>query len=228
MNTAARRLTRSQRQRVFGGVCGGLAEYLELDVVLVRIAYVAVTLLSAGSGILLYLVAWIIVPPGDRGAEPVHPKHVSQTNSRVIVGVLLAVAGVLALSGSFLPLFCQATGWRVIGPMLLIAGGVVLLFWKRGAEPDSDSGGAPETAHQPESEASRMTEHINQEYADARPKRLVRRHRERKLAGVCAGLGAYFGIDPVIVRLLWIVLILAWGSGIVLYILAWIIMPLEE
>jgi phage shock protein C len=59
-------------------------------------------------------------------------------------------------------------------------------------------------------------------------KRLVRIQKGRKVAGVCTGFGTYFDVDPTLIRLLWIVLILAGGAGILLYLIAWIIMPLEE
>jgi len=45
------------------------------------------------------------------------------------------------------------------------------------------------------------------------------------LGGVCGGLGEYFRMDPVIFRLLFVLLIFAWGMGILFYILAWIIIP---
>lgn len=56
-----KRLYRSRRQRLLGGVCGGLAEYFGLDVSLVRLAWILFVLL-AGSGILVYLLAWIVIP----------------------------------------------------------------------------------------------------------------------------------------------------------------------
>ena len=59
-------------------------------------------------------------------------------------------------------------------------------------------------------------------------RRLVRIHHGRKIAGVCNGLGAYFGVDPTVVRLLWIALILAFGAGILIYLLLWIVMPLSD
>jgi phage shock protein C len=56
--------------------------------------------------------------------------------------------------------------------------------------------------------------------------RKLYRSRENKiLAGVCGGLGEYFQIDPVIIRLLWIVLSLVWGFGVILYIIAIFIIP---
>jgi len=59
-------------------------------------------------------------------------------------------------------------------------------------------------------------------------KRLYRSKKERIIAGVCGGLGEYFGIDPTIVRIIWVLLGLMGGSGIIAYIIAWIIIPEEK
>jgi len=56
-------------------------------------------------------------------------------------------------------------------------------------------------------------------------KKLFRSKRNRIIAGVCGGIGEYFDIDPNIIRLLWVISGLIMGSGIILYILAWIIIP---
>lgn len=58
-------------------------------------------------------------------------------------------------------------------------------------------------------------------------KRLYRSRTDRKIAGVCGGLGAYFGIDPVILRILWVALALGAGVGIVAYVIFWIVVPQE-
>lgn len=58
----AKRLYRSCRNRMLGGVCGGIAEYFGVDPVIVRLLWVFGTLVSVGTGILLYLVAWAIIP----------------------------------------------------------------------------------------------------------------------------------------------------------------------
>ena len=57
-------------------------------------------------------------------------------------------------------------------------------------------------------------------------KRLYRAPKEDSIiAGVCAGIANYFGIDPVLVRLLWVLFVFGFGFGILAYLLAWIIIP---
>ena len=56
-------------------------------------------------------------------------------------------------------------------------------------------------------------------------KKLYRSETDRMIAGVCGGLGEYFDVDPVVVRLLFVVFALAGGSAIFLYIILWVIMP---
>ena len=56
-------------------------------------------------------------------------------------------------------------------------------------------------------------------------KRLYRSSRNKVFAGVCGGLGEYFGVDPVIVRLLVVVFTLMGGAGLIAYIIAAIIIP---
>lgn len=56
-------------------------------------------------------------------------------------------------------------------------------------------------------------------------KRLTKSSYDRKLCGVCGGIAEYFNIDPTIVRLLWVILVLCAGTGILAYIIAAIIMP---
>ena len=56
-------------------------------------------------------------------------------------------------------------------------------------------------------------------------KKLYRSRTDRRIWGVCGGIGEYFIIDPVIVRLLWILFTLAGGGGIIAYIIAYLIVP---
>jgi len=59
-------------------------------------------------------------------------------------------------------------------------------------------------------------------------KRLYRSKTNRVIGGVCGGIGEYFGIDPTIIRLIWVILALMGGTGIIAYIIAWIIIPEEK
>jgi phage shock protein PspC (stress-responsive transcriptional regulator) len=77
-----RRLVRRTDDKMLGGVCSGLADHLGLDPTLVRLLTVVVTVLGAGSVIIAYLVAWVIVPtdvdvcPASPVAAPgPHPPH---------------------------------------------------------------------------------------------------------------------------------------------------------
>ena len=56
-------------------------------------------------------------------------------------------------------------------------------------------------------------------------KKLYRSEQNRFIGGVCGGIGEYLDTDPTIIRLITAFLILMMGSGIILYILAWLIIP---
>lgn len=59
-------------------------------------------------------------------------------------------------------------------------------------------------------------------------KQLKRSRKNRIIAGVCGGFAEYFNVDPTLVRLIWVLITLAWGAGLLLYIIAWLIIPEEE
>ena len=58
-------------------------------------------------------------------------------------------------------------------------------------------------------------------------KRLYKDHTDEKLCGVCSGIAKYFNIDPTIVRLIWAVLVVCAGTGVLAYIICAFIMPEE-
>ncbi|HRD01278.1 MAG TPA: PspC domain-containing protein [Candidatus Saccharicenans sp.] len=59
----AKKLYRSTKQKMLGGVCGGLAEYFDLDVSLIRLIFVGLALLTAILPmVLFYLIAWLVIP----------------------------------------------------------------------------------------------------------------------------------------------------------------------
>lgn len=58
-------------------------------------------------------------------------------------------------------------------------------------------------------------------------KKLYRSRTDKKIAGVCGGIGQYFGIDSTVIRLAFVLFCLAGGSGLLVYIIAAIVMPDE-
>lgn len=64
----AKKLYRSAKQKMLGGVCGGLADYFDLDVSLVRLIFVGIGLLTAILPmVLFYLIAWLVIPSEHKG-----------------------------------------------------------------------------------------------------------------------------------------------------------------
>jgi phage shock protein PspC (stress-responsive transcriptional regulator) len=59
-------------------------------------------------------------------------------------------------------------------------------------------------------------------------KRLTRTNDGRMIAGVCAGLARYFDVDPTLIRVIFVLLGLFAAGGVLLYLILWIIMPLDE
>jgi phage shock protein C len=57
-------------------------------------------------------------------------------------------------------------------------------------------------------------------------KRLMRSSRDKKLGGVCAGLADYFDLDATIVRVVWLLAIFLGGTGVLAYLILWIVLPL--
>jgi phage shock protein C len=58
-------------------------------------------------------------------------------------------------------------------------------------------------------------------------KKFYRSRKNRVIAGICGGLAEYFDVDPIIVRLITLILVLSAGGGLIAYIIAWIVVPEE-
>lgn len=63
---------------------------------------------------------------------------------------------------------------------------------------------------------------------ETKTKQLYRSEKNRIVAGVAGGLGEYFNVDPTLVRLLFILMTVSGGSGVLLYLILWIIVPSES
>ena len=53
----------------------------------------------------------------------------------------------------------------------------------------------------------------------------MRSTNNRKIAGVCAGVADYFDMDPTIIRVLWLIAVLCFGTGLLAYLILWIVVP---
>ena len=58
-----------------------------------------------------------------------------------------------------------------------------------------------------------------------KPKKIYKVEKDRKICGVCGGIAEYFGIDPVIIRVIWGILAFAYGTGIIAYIVCAFVFP---
>ena len=59
-------------------------------------------------------------------------------------------------------------------------------------------------------------------------KRLYKSSRNKKICGVCGGIAEYLNMDPTVIRLITAIIVLAWGSGIILYIIMAFVMPYDN
>jgi len=58
----AKRLVRARKGRLLAGVCSGIAEYVGIDVTVIRLLFVVLGVVTFGVGVLIYLAAWIVIP----------------------------------------------------------------------------------------------------------------------------------------------------------------------
>ncbi|MBZ5526638.1 MAG: PspC domain-containing protein [Acidobacteriia bacterium] len=116
--SGAKVLLRSVSDRKIGGVCAGLADYLDLDVSLVRILWVL--LAFAGAGILAYLICWIVIPEAPAATPPGPQKRLQRSVSDAKLG------GVCAGVASYFGL--DVTLVRVVWLVLALTGTGILAY----------------------------------------------------------------------------------------------------
>jgi phage shock protein PspC (stress-responsive transcriptional regulator) len=125
-----RRLTRSRTNGTIAGVCAGLAEYFDVDVVLVRLLWVILSIAGAViGGVIVYLAAWLIIPEGTDQAVAVANSRVLRrsTTDRQIAGVCGGLAEYFGVDSNAMRLL-----WVIASIFCgLVIGGVIvyLLAW---------------------------------------------------------------------------------------------------
>jgi phage shock protein C len=142
-----KRLYRSRKQRVFGGVCGGLGEYFDVDPVFVRILAV-ILVFAHGIGLAAYLVALIAMPkapetvssreetesPAETPVE-VQPKPEPSPWRIYLPGLIFIFLGVVFLMDHLFWWF----HWHHVWPVLLILAGIAMI-WRSIAQKDRNGG----------------------------------------------------------------------------------------
>ena len=66
-----------------------------------------------------------------------------------------------------------------------------------------------------------------QEVQQAEPKRFLRPRDGRVIGGVCGAFARYFNVDVVLVRIIWLMMVLLFGTGVLAYLVCWIVIPEE-
>lgn len=207
-----KRLYRSRKDKIIGGVCGGVADYLEADPVVIRLLWLF-SVMIFGFGFLLYIVAWIIIPPNpDHPTEKAkEPGEKRSAEWNLSIGVVLLILGIILLLGQF-HFFDYGWfrfhffPWRLFWPLLLIGAGIFLLV-----------------------SGTTVGKAVGEVRKRASEARLCKSRTEKMIFGVCGGLGRYFHIDPTVVRVLWVIAtIMSAGVLVLLYIVMAVLMKFDD
>ena len=190
-----KKLYRSQSNRMIGGVCGGIAEYFGLDATLIRIIWIAISLVG-GFGLLIYIASLFIIPnnpdqsPGEKSENLIKDKNLFWGSLLVIVGLFL----ILRQMGLFYTFQFWHVPWQSVWAIVLIALGGILLY-------------------------NRSKSSQGKEDESAEVKKLYRSRAQKMIAGVCGGIAEYFKLDVSIIRILWVLAtFITAGVGVLVYI----------
>lgn len=216
------RIYRSTQDKLIAGVCGGFAQYFNIDANVVRIVWF-ISIFMGGFGLLAYILSWIIIPEGvsDSKSKSEEPPQ----SSALIWGLILIFIGCLFLIREihwfdfypfnwhhWNPFWLWNFRFDVLLPLALILFGIYYLI---------------NVNRKDEVQATKSPKDAG---GTKMQKRLTRSRTDRMLAGVCGGIAEYFEIDPSLIRIGFVLLALFAGGGIlgiVAYIVMMIIIPEE-
>jgi len=129
-----RKLMRSKKERVFLGVLGGIAEYLDVDPTLVRLGFLLLFIFNPVAMTIFYFLAAVIMP--SREGEDLEERagkivqevedaiKASSNRDEKLIGVILLLVGVLLMSRAFLP---PLDTQKIVAALLLITGSILLI-----------------------------------------------------------------------------------------------------
>ncbi|MFA6184582.1 MAG: PspC domain-containing protein [Candidatus Shapirobacteria bacterium] len=127
-----KKLFRSVDNNIIAGVCGGLAEYFQIDGSLVRIIFILLAI-GGGSGLLIYLILWLVIPKEtEKEKEKSMTKEISARQDKKIkgkriniLGVVLILVGLTALWNQIFP---KMIDWDMFWPITFVFVGILLIF----------------------------------------------------------------------------------------------------
>lgn len=198
------RLYKSNKDKVFDGVCGGVGEYFNIDPVIIRLLWV-VFVIFGGTGVLAYVLAMLIIPKNPEFQENKGSSETAietDSYSQKFWGGLLVIAGFLLLVGLIGPVGGIFAGVAIVmssvlWPLLVIGAGLYLFF------------------NQSDNKNVKTT--LNQVFPQ--DKKLYRSRTDKRIAGVCGGIGIYLKIDSNIIRFIWALATLgSFGLGVLVYL----------
>jgi len=128
----SKRLYRSRKDVMIAGVCGGVAEYFDIDPVIIRILTVLLVF-AGGAAKKIYLLGWLIIPKAPEGYDPAtttaetpatETSEDKGNKGRLVAGLILLILGFIFLASNFIPWFHFGKLW----PLILIVVGIVVIF----------------------------------------------------------------------------------------------------
>ncbi len=234
-DASKRMLYRSPSDKLLGGVCGGLAEFLGWNTSVVRMLWIVLTLFTGGGGILAYIALWILLPVGtaEGGMERAATLPLSEKNLTRIAFVLIGLGALWLLTNiGVIPFLWNLFGGlfrAMFWPALLIGVGYLVLRYLG----KDVKWNAQETTERVKSEVGdRMpsSDDMKSGFAKFRANfPLKRSNTDKMFMGVCGGIGQKLGIDSNFVRLVWAAFSIgSIGFGVLVYVLAGLFLPAES
>ena len=125
-----KKLTRSRNDKYIFGVCGGFAQYLNIDSTIVRLLWFVLTMTSFGIFGLAYLVCGLVIPLESTDSEN-YEYETTNNNTKLFIGLALIIVGLYMISNLLFPHLSIAL-YRLIKfwPVLLIILGLYIIFKK--------------------------------------------------------------------------------------------------
>ncbi|MGB9681643.1 MAG: PspC domain-containing protein [bacterium] len=125
-----KKLYRSRKQRILAGVCGGIAEYFNVDPVIIRLIMILL-IFANGLGILFYIIAAIIIPenPEEKEVSRDVGEFPRDTRNPVLLGLILVILGIVAVLWSWGVPWIHMSPGIFLGIILVVFG---LYFLVRG------------------------------------------------------------------------------------------------